>query len=57
MGVGEFSLEVHGFSGRYQSMPLPIAGSVELLELLSPFVADDYINEVLPRRRGAGSAK
>ena len=57
MGVGEFSLEVHGFSGRYQSMPLPITGSVELLELLSPFVADDYINEVLPRRRGAGSAK
>ena len=28
-------------------MALPITGSVELLEMLSPFVADDHINEVL----------
>src|ERR1700730_9349838 len=35
-------------------MALPITGSAELLELLSPFVADDHINEVLPRHRGAG---
>jgi hypothetical protein len=54
MGYGGFSLEVHGFSGRYQCMALPITGSVELLELLSPFVADDHINEMLARHRGAG---
>ena len=54
MGYGGFSLEVHGFSGRYQCMALPITGSVELLELLSPFIADDHINQVLPRHRGAG---
>jgi Transposase domain (DUF772) len=54
MGYGGFSLEVRGFSGRYQCMALPITGSVELLELLSPFVADDHINEMLPRHRGAG---
>ena len=35
-------------------MALPITGSAELLELLSPFVADDYINETLPRHRGVG---
>src|SRR5260370_41970547 len=35
-------------------MALPITGSAELLELLTPFVADDHINEVLPRHRGAG---
>lgn len=35
-------------------MALPITGSAELLELLSPFVPDDEINELLPRHRGAG---
>ena len=35
-------------------MSLPITGSAELLELLCPFVADDHINELLPRHRGAG---
>jgi hypothetical protein len=54
MGFGGFALAVRGFSGRYQCMALPITGSAELLELLSPFVADDHINEVLPRHRGAG---
>jgi hypothetical protein len=35
-------------------MALPITGSAELLELLSPFINDDHINEVLPRYRGVG---
>lgn len=54
MGFLGFSLAVRGFSVRYRLMALPITGSAELLELLSPFVADDHINEVLPRHRGAG---
>src|ERR1700751_2475735 len=54
MGFLGFSLAVRGFSVRYWPVALPITGSVELLELLSPFVADDHINEVLPRHRGAG---
>jgi hypothetical protein len=35
-------------------MKLPITGSAALLELLSPFVPDDLINELLPRPRGRG---
>lgn len=33
---------------------LPITGSGALLEKLSPFVDDQFVNEVLPRRRGPG---
>ena len=54
MGFSGFSLVVRGFSGRYECMALPITGSAELLELLSPFVNDDHINNVLPRHRGVG---
>jgi hypothetical protein len=54
MGFSGFSLVVRGFSGRYECMALPITGSAELLELLSPFVSDDHINNVLPRHRGVG---
>jgi hypothetical protein len=35
-------------------MALPMTGSSELLEALGPFVPDDYVNELLPRHRGAG---
>jgi hypothetical protein len=35
-------------------MALPITGSADLLEMLAPFVPDDFINELLPRHRGAG---
>lgn len=35
-------------------MALPMTGSAELLEVLSPFVLDDEINEVLPRHSGVG---
>jgi hypothetical protein len=54
MAFGRFALAIRGFSGRYQCMALPITGSAKLLELLSPFVADDHINETLPRHRGVG---
>ena len=54
MGVGGFSLAVRGFLEGNQRMSLPITGSAELLELLCPFVADDHINELLPRHGGAG---
>jgi hypothetical protein len=54
MGFFGFWLAVRGFSVRYRAMALPITGSAELLELLSPFVTDDHINEVLPSHRGAG---
>jgi hypothetical protein len=33
---------------------LPPVGTGELLELLSEFVPDDFINHLLPRRRGVG---
>jgi hypothetical protein len=48
------TLLARSIGGWYQSMALPITGSVERLELLSPFIADDHINQVLPRHRGAG---
>lgn len=35
-------------------MSLPITGSAALLDLLAPYVPDDHINELLPRRRGVG---
>jgi hypothetical protein len=35
-------------------MVLPITGSTALLELLSPFVPDDLLNDLLPRHRGPG---
>jgi hypothetical protein len=35
-------------------MNLPATGTAALLELLSPFVPDDHINELLPRHRGRG---
>ena len=35
-------------------MPLPITGGAALLELLSPFVPDDQLNDLLPRHRGPG---
>jgi len=54
MGFLGFSLAVRGFSVRYRAMALPITGSAELLELLTPFIADDHINEVLPAHQGAG---
>jgi hypothetical protein len=47
MAFNAFELAIRGFSGRYRCMALPITGSAELLELLSPFVADDHINEML----------
>jgi hypothetical protein len=33
---------------------LPAVGTVKLLELLSSFVPDEFINQLLPRRRGVG---
>ncbi len=33
---------------------LPAVGTVELLELVSDYVPDDFINQLLPRRRGVG---
>jgi hypothetical protein len=33
---------------------LPLTGSGALLEKLSPFVDDRFLNEVIPRRRGPG---
>ena len=33
---------------------LPAIGTAELLERLSDYVPDDFINELLPRRRGVG---
>ena len=33
---------------------LPAVGTAELLEALSGHVPDDFINQLLPRRRGAG---
>jgi len=33
---------------------LPAVGTVELLELISAHVPDDFINQLLPRRRGVG---
>ena len=38
----------------FSCMSLPITGSGALLEALAPFVPDDHLNELLPRRRGAG---
>ena len=35
-------------------MNLPITGTVALLDILSDFVPDDHINQVLPRHRGVG---
>ena len=35
-------------------MPLPITGSVALLDELSPFVPDDAVCATLPRHRGSG---
>src|SRR4030095_12227459 len=35
-------------------MSLPITGTAKLLEVLSPFVPDDAISELLPRHRGSG---
>jgi transposase len=35
-------------------MKLPATGTAALLELLSPFVPDDHINELVPRHRGRG---
>jgi transposase len=54
MRLGDFGLAVRGFSEGYRRMVLPKTGSSELLEVLSPFVPDDYVNELLPRHRGAG---
>ena len=33
---------------------LPAVGTADLLELLSPYVPDEFINQLLPRRRGVG---
>src|SRR5258708_39433329 len=33
---------------------LPAVGTAELLELISSYVPDDFINQLLPRRRGVG---
>jgi Transposase domain (DUF772) len=33
---------------------LPAVGTAELLEILSSYVPDDFINQLLPRRRGVG---
>jgi hypothetical protein len=33
---------------------LPAVGTSELLELLSRYVPDEFINQLLPRRRGVG---
>ncbi len=35
-------------------MVLPVTGTAELLDLLSPFVPDDFIDHCLPRHRGSG---
>lgn len=50
----DFGFVLHGISSRYRFMPLPITGSNKLLEILSPFVPDDFINGLLPRHRGRG---
>jgi len=36
------------------AMKLPTTGTAALLELLSPHVPDDHINELVPRHRGRG---
>lgn len=33
---------------------LPAVGTIKLLELLSSYVPDDFINQLLPRHKGAG---
>jgi hypothetical protein len=53
-GVFGFSVTPARFSVFVLVMSLPITGSAALLELLAPYVPDDHINEVLPRRRGVG---
>lgn len=35
-------------------MPLPVTGTSQLLEVLSPFVPDDFLNQSLPRHGGPG---
>jgi len=53
---GVFEIEAGGtwIFGALSAMALPITGGGDLLELLSAFVPDEYINDLLPRHRGAG---
>jgi hypothetical protein len=41
-------------SSLHMRKELPAVGTVELLELISDHVPDDFINQLLPRRRGVG---
>jgi hypothetical protein len=45
---------LRGFFGSATAMALPITGTSALLGLLSGFIPDDFINEVLPRHHGRG---
>jgi len=54
MGVLDFEFVLLGYFACFQGMVLPITGSAALLELLSPFVPDDLLNDLLPRHRGPG---
>ena len=54
MEVLDFALAVRGKSPGYGWMALPITGGSELLDLLSSYVPDDCVNELLPRHRGRG---
>ena len=33
---------------------LPLTGTSRLLDILDPYVPDDFINQLLPRRPGRG---
>src|SRR6187401_26199 len=49
--VWDFPCAVFGVSG---GMKLPTTGTAALLALLSPFVPDEHLNELLPRHQGRG---
>lgn len=47
--------KVRGFFAVFGThMSLPITGSASLLDALSPYIADDFVNDLLPRHRGRG---
>jgi hypothetical protein len=44
-----------GFQGSFIFMPsLPPVGSIELLDSLSPYVPDEIVGALIPRRKGRG---
>lgn len=57
MEVYGFEVGGRGFSTAFGEMVIPPAGTAALLDLLSEFVPDDEVNEVLPRRSGGRRAE